>query len=506
MTIETNKQIESRSSLLNARWLPIAILVLFFLLLSLISLGRPTGNDEGVWLYVGKMWMQEGMVPYVDTLEGKTPGIFYVYALASLFPGIGFLAGRLLAIGASVCAASVIFYGLQKYHSRAAGLVGTACFSLAFCWSSTGVNPSTTDTYVVLFVIVSWLSALKAWSVYERSGRVFLWPVLSGIAMGLATNFKQIAITSFMAFILVVLLYGALRRDWKRTFCALSAFCIGIVLAFSSVTLPLFVTGVSLREYWEGAWLILLQPGAATEAAITHRLYVGLVKWSSAEMRLFLPFLLCLLWMFVRNPAKRFAAGALLIWIFLDFLGVNASGRYYSHQFKQILPSLCVMAGFVSGEFIEKSFPERARYRQALAALLVTLTLVFFPAHAVINGISALVFQRSDRAREIGYWVRDHSTEEDYVQLAGGAISAVLPFTGRKAPGRLFHHCVWDIPGARYEFLHDVELRPPRYVIFHSQPDWDAPSWLNEWIQDHYQPAYQQFGIHVYERTHIHQE
>lgn len=84
-------------------------------------------------------------------------------------------------------------------------------------------------------------------------------------------------------------------------FFALFAYGAGTFLGFAGFTLPLLLSGVSLEAYWEGAWLILVQPGTATDAALTHRLYLALVKWTLPEMRLFLPFILYLLYVSVRD-------------------------------------------------------------------------------------------------------------------------------------------------------------------------------------------------------------
>ena len=490
------------ASFLESRWMPPVLLLSFAALLALISLGIPTHNDEGVWLYMGKMWAQKGLLPYVDTLDNKPPGIYYVYALASLFPGIGYVAGRVLAMAASVSAAAIVLGGLSRYHSRQAGAIGAACFSLASCWQYTqGALVHVTETYVVLFVVAAWYFALKARNRHQQSGSVWPWLVCSGAALAAAINFKQVALTSFAALALIIVLYGVTKRDWRGMLCALAAYGAGLILAFLAVLLPLLLSGVSLHVYWEGAWLILLQPGMKSDASLTHQIYTGLVKWTSPEMRLFLPFLLFLVCRAVRDPEKRFVAAALLIWIAFDFLGVNASGRYLENHFKQILPSLCIMAGYSAAELLRLTFHEEEQHRQAFAALVLTIVLLFFPANATLNGLSHVFFQKADRAQEIGQWVREHSTEDDYVQMAGGAITQVLPFTERQAPGRLFHHCLFSLLGAQREFLRDVERHPPRYVIFDREPDEERPPWLTEWVQRYYRPVHEDFGIAVCERT-----
>ncbi len=490
------------ASFLESRWLPSILLLAFLVSLSVVSLGLPASNDEGVWLYIGKMWAEEGVLPYVEALENKTPGIFYVYALASLFPGVGYFAGRLIALGVSVGTAALVLRGLSRYHSRGAGVIGATCFSLAFCWQfMQGAIVSVTETYLVFFVVLSWSCLLKAWERYNQTGFFASWLVWAGVAMAGAINFKQVTITTAGAMNLAVFLYGFTRRDWKGLFLALSAYGLGMFLGFAAFILPLLLSGVSLEAYWEGAWLILLQPGTASDASLTHRLYAGLVKWTSPEMRLFLPFILYLVYASVRNREKRLVAIVLLSWVAFDSVGVNGSGRYFGHQFKQILPSVCILAGYASGEFLRHRFEETAVRGRSFATVFVVIVVLFFPANALLNGFGHLAFAKTDPARETGLWVREHSSEGDYVQMAGGPISQILPYTERRAPGRYFHHSLFPLLEAREGFLRDVEAHPPRYVLFQQESDLEPYPWLQEWVQRHYEPAYENSGIQVYERN-----
>lgn len=489
-------------SMLMSRWMPAVLVLAFVALLAVISIALPANNDEGVWLYIGKMWVQEGLLPYVDALENKTPGIYYIYALASLFPGVGYFAGRVIALAVSAASALLVVRGLSRYHSRSAGVLGATCFSLAFCWQyMQGVLVNVTETYLVFFVFVSWYCLLRAWERYRQTGSVVPWLICAGMAMAAAVNFKQVALTSWAAMGAALVLYGAARRDWLALFFALFAYGAGTFLGFAGFTLPLLLSGVSLEAYWEGAWLILVQPGTATDAALTHRLYLALVKWTLPEMRLFLPFILYLLYVSVRDRETRLLAVVFLIWLAFDFVGVNGSGRYFGHHFKQILPSLCILAGYASGEFIRRQFPDEAGRRHGLAVLFVLIVALFFPANALLNGTGHLAFGETDPALETGLWVREHSSEGDYVQLAGGPIAQVLPYTGRRAPGRYFHHSLFPLPDARDGFLRDVEARPPRYVLFQDESDLEAYPWLQAWVREHYRPAHENAGIRVYERS-----
>jgi hypothetical protein len=488
--------------MLMSRWMPAVLVIACTALLAVVGLALPTNNDEGVWLYIGKMWAQEGLRPYVDTFENKTPGIYYIFALASFFPGVGYFAGRVIALAVSAGSALLLVMGLNRFHSRWAGIVGATCFSLANCWQfMQGALLNVTETYLIFFVFLAWYCLLQAWEKYRQASAAMPWVLCAGVAMAAAINFKQIALTSWAAMALALLLYGAARKDWRGLFSALCAYGAGTFLGFAVFTLPVLLAGVSLKAYWEGAWFILALPGTASDASMTQRLYVALVKWTGPEMRLFLPFIGYLLCLFARDRHTRLLAAVLLIWLAFDFVGVNASGRYFGHHFKQILPPLSVLVGYTSGEFIRRQFRDDDERRLAVGIAFLLVVALFFPANALVNGVSHLAFRKPDPAQEMGLWVRQHSTEGDYVQLAGGPISQVLPFTGRRAPGPYFHHCVLDLPGARDGFLRDAELHPPRYVLFQYESDLKPHPWLEDWLRQHYQPVYTDTGFRVYERS-----
>lgn len=66
---------------LHARATDLAFLAIA-LLFGAASLARPFGRDQGVYYYVGREWLLHGAVPYRDTFDQKTPGIFLVHGLA----------------------------------------------------------------------------------------------------------------------------------------------------------------------------------------------------------------------------------------------------------------------------------------------------------------------------------------------------------------------------------------------------------------------------------------
>jgi len=56
-------------------------------LLTLPTLLFPFGRDQGLYFYVAREWVERGAIPYRDVLDHKTPGIYFLHALAILLFG-----------------------------------------------------------------------------------------------------------------------------------------------------------------------------------------------------------------------------------------------------------------------------------------------------------------------------------------------------------------------------------------------------------------------------------
>lgn len=62
------------------------------------SLLYPLGRDQGLFFYIGREWLQRGRMPYLDTFDIKTPGIYGVHAAAIALFGEELWGARLLEL------------------------------------------------------------------------------------------------------------------------------------------------------------------------------------------------------------------------------------------------------------------------------------------------------------------------------------------------------------------------------------------------------------------------
>ena len=131
------------------------------------SLAFPFGRDQGLYAYVGREWLEHGAIPYLDTFEQKTPGVFLVHVLAIAVFGettagvraIELLATALLGVlcadlarpprapspaglrGAGVVFSSVLYYGFYGYWDTAQCELVCVLASVASLWAVTRRRP-----------------------------------------------------------------------------------------------------------------------------------------------------------------------------------------------------------------------------------------------------------------------------------------------------------------------------------------------------------------------------
>src|SRR4051812_12012355 len=81
-----NKPQERALNLKWPAWLCFAAIVVVYIAFRFHSLPIPLDRDEGMFGYAGQRILEGGKL-YVDAVDHKPPGVFYLYALAlSFFP------------------------------------------------------------------------------------------------------------------------------------------------------------------------------------------------------------------------------------------------------------------------------------------------------------------------------------------------------------------------------------------------------------------------------------
>ncbi len=440
--------------------------------------------DEGLWNYIANLWVRYGIPPYVGAVENKTPGIFEIFALSNLLFGINYWFPRVLGILSMAATTLLLCYMGRALHGRAAGAFAGVIFGLTMTWSRMeGYWPAQAESFMGFFTVLGFLLILIG---SQKSGWVRLvLAFAAGLSAGLAIQFKQVAVFSAAAMFVFILL--ELKTSLKqRLLCRGGLFLAGVATGLLIVLIPLFLSGVTLWDYIDGAWLILFQGGTAAPFSI--RIVKGYNFWFRSEGVLFWP----LVFMFIVQYRGLREAGVpflgIVLWMALDFLGANASGYYYGHQLKQLVPPVALAGGIAIAQIFRSLYrasviPANRLPSRVLLSLGI-LSLVWW-------GFSAMKIQqeaRLDLQRNLAYWIKDNTTEDDYIHvntLAEGAW-AILAYAERRSPSRYFTYMFLSRRGAMEEFGEDIHNSKPKLIVDHIDDPWMKIPWFQGFLDSNY--------------------
>lgn len=190
-------------------------------------------SDEGIYLDAAERILH-GQKPYVDFFGYMSPGSFWTQALAFRLFGITLAAGRVLVILYVALECSLVYWLVQRFASRAAGIV-IALFFLAFQTA----DPS------MLTAQHRWDSsafALASIALCVAAGRGRL--MASGVLIACAA----LATPSMALVAIATLVWLRKRAGW---------YLLGIALAGTSAVMALWLNGILPALIQQLRWLSL---------------------------------------------------------------------------------------------------------------------------------------------------------------------------------------------------------------------------------------------------------
>lgn len=436
---------------------PLIISFLLLTILLIISSNGKMGSDEGIWSYIGRIWSKNSIPPYVGAIENKTPGIFELYAIANILFGVNIFFVRGLGVLSNVLSSLIVFYIGRKLHSLFAGIFGMYIFGLTMTWDLLdGDYITQTETFMVLFSTLSFYFVIKG----EGSRKWKYWLVLAGISMGLAIAFKQIALTTSLALLYFIIVYMANNMTKRNKFFGLILLGLGISISTLFSLIPLLLNDVSLKEYIDGAWLILLNSGSSASLQLHIKGFFEV--WLNSRIVVFYPFLLLLLLQhdLIKN---RYFIG-LMVWLLFDFIGVNSSGYYFGHQIKQLIPSLSIITGILLSNLLINLNSKKSVDTNSISTLIITIIIIFLPYKLLFeNGNKIVAGYSNNPNKEIGTWLRDNTNKTDYVYIIGD--NSILSYSERISSSKYFSLTFITSDVEIEILLSDLKVKPPIYIL-----------------------------------------
>jgi len=427
----------------------ILILALLQLLITLLTNGFALSQDEAMWHYIGRNWFRHGLVPYSGGVDNKSPLFFAVFGLSDLLFGVNYWFPRVLG---TLCQSVGIYY-LYKIARQVAGpqagLLAVSFYGLSVLWHcADGRYASYTETYDVLFIILSFYLFLSV----QNKGGYFISGLLAAIGLGFR-------LSAFFG--IVALFITSLRKGVGYTL----AFCGGLLAGITLLSLFFICAGIDMRQALTYTLADNFGSGSTTDHSFLWRMEQAFGMFFYSEMVLFYP--LVLIYLFIKKRVDW-----LMLWLILEFIGINIVGNYARIQLKEILPALSLISALAVAHLVNI-------YDMPIRRVLLIIWICFFPKllEPLVNFKKLFVnnpvknqsynhepFTQPDEdgCKKLGLWIRANTQTQERVYVAGYG-AAVQVYTERISPTIYFNATQTQI--AKERFFNDMQLNKPEMIL-----------------------------------------
>lgn len=408
----------------------------------------------------------DGGLPYRDSLDTKPPLIYLFFAaIFSVFGKYNMAAVHAVTILWSWLTALVLWKIGSSLNRERAGR-WAALFFVVF---STTYLPKFISTSITAVMALPLALSVLFWVQSERKFFKFL----SGIMTALAFLLKyqggiQLVVFFVWGWLEVFRKKQTFRRGAADYLIYLAGFFIPVALTILWLN-HLGVWSDFVEWSFKGSKHYLAAGNATIPFFKNLVLRGGLFVLSTL-----------LLWVLVIRAFRKEAVfGLIPVWFLLSLVPVMTGGRFYGHYFIQMLPPLCLLAGFgMDGVDLK-------RWTKWTAAGLAVPAIVFLALR--------VDFERTDRLfpddslfeqQRIGTWIKNHSEPQETL-LVWGYATAIYFHAERKATSRFlwmdlltgkvpgsqkandpaFDTSAFVRPEAWAAFWEDMKKNPPTYFV-----------------------------------------
>jgi 4-amino-4-deoxy-L-arabinose transferase-like glycosyltransferase len=408
---------------------------------------RVFNNDEAYVATVADVIAHGGRL-YVDAVDRKPPGVFYLYHwLFELTGSRQLWIPRIAAMLAHGATATLVWLFARRRLGDRAGLVAGVLAAFA----SATVTPG--DAQSAAFEVFMMPLVLAAMILADRER-----PFGSGLAIGAATMMKQTAATTLLPLAWLVWRNRAAR--WAR-----------VSLLGVGAAVPVIVCALLFgpRRFWfwvfGGANGQYFDVGNGGLGLTLHRMLSMNASIIGLNIALF--GLAAMAWRCRRDDIDVW------LWLLSAGIGVFSGTRFFGHYYWQILPPLCILAARGATQVAEKWT------RVGVATMALT------SAGAAIAAVALRLGGPGNDYETIADYVRANTTPQEQI-FVWGHDPAVFWAADRRPASRVittgfltghttgrpagFDNIDKAVPGLWDEVLADLNAHPPELVL-DTQPD-----------------------------------
>jgi hypothetical protein len=454
--------------LLEWRWLLLSVAILILaVVLRFPSLFEPRWyGDEGVFAAIAQS-IRHGEVLYSQATDNKTPLVFFSYALVQVTLGSSVFALHLAASAVTLATLLASMMAARMLFGTTRSLVAGIVFALLMCTPVLEGNLALTETFMILPSALALLAFLLA-ERQEGRKRLIGFAVV-GLLIGLAVNYKQVAVFDGAALALIVLL--AVRRPVVP----LAAMGAGFVLP-QAFFMALFLQEHALSQY---IYAVIGSLGAYSGQSIAESYLLRAVGYlpalfvatSLVKQRLSGD----------RVPLQKFPA----LWLSFAFAGAISGPFAFPHYLQQAAPAAALT---VAGLNMPRPGLLVSAAAKSVAAVLIGLVVFsrFLPTFEARKQLHPVWYYKTFISHQWGSMDSDTYGED----FDGSVVTIDDIASDIKADGAGDTVYVWGdfpwlyvqgdfrnptpyftsflpdiLPDGKARIMQDIEASPPVYVV-----------------------------------------
>ena len=489
--------------------IPLAIIILFVIVIRIRLLEFPLERDEGGFAYIGRLILN-GELPYRDAYDFKPPGLYITYALIMSLLGDtteGIHLGLLIVNVASVI---LLFFISQKVSNTYCAIFSSASYAILSLSSSVVGFAAHATHFVILYALLAALLFLRA---SEKDGlSIFFW---SGLVGGCAFLMKQPGICFSVLPVACLVVYEILGRayDFKKFVIRVGILLVGIIIPFGATVLIMLLLGI-FDHYW--FWNFKYGGLFAEKINLRYVIPIFISNFQHAVNGFYLLWALAGLGFIALISQRGFDSNKIFIncFLFLSIIAVNIGFHFREHYFIMILPALSLLVGICLYRL--KTFIETKFKQSFLKIIPVGIFLVcagigifeqksyFFPSDFV--ELSRLTYGRNPfpESLEIANFIKSRTSRQDKIAVIGSE-PQIYFYSERKAATKfLFTYFFMENHSysleMQKEFTEEIEQNKPRMIVYANiPPSWlrtsESESYVFTWFNDFIMREYELVGV-----------
>lgn len=392
------------------------------------------GNADIAGIFYEADRIREGLVPYVDTIDMKPPGTFFLIAAVFEWFGRSLAAVKWFYIFWAALGGPAMWVAARALYGRVDAAAAAAALYLAWI--------GTFD-----FNYSAWMTPMYAWAfawlmIGVRRGR--WWGHLAaGTCAALALALKGQAIVLAPVFVLVWL-WGRWRREVGATWGAWALWVVGAGLgvmplvgwyaghgAVGELIAALVPVGeaaaYAARVQPEGWWFLKI-----------GRVVLQLARVFPLHALLASAVVVAAMWTRRRGDVPKDMSAPIapqVVFLGMSVVGCGIGGlRFYVHYLPQYLPALALLAVHPLGL---RWWAGRGRFGwvvPAAAAVVAAVLVLRIPLGYAAN----VDYRGSKNADVVGEYVQRRTTEDETILVWGWAAWGAYFYADRRSPSAIF--------------------------------------------------------------------